>query len=77
LLGHKAQKQQFSFETDFNVSSAFGAGNIKIGFLKAHLRWAFKKPILIMRIASPKDKWRSKAPPFIFWTFKCIRTFEK
>jgi len=37
---------------NFGVSSAFGAGNTKIGFLKAR-RWrAFKKPILIMRIAA-------------------------
>jgi len=39
------------YETNFGVSSAFGTGNTKIGFLKAR-RWrAFKKPILIMRIA--------------------------
>jgi hypothetical protein len=39
------------YETDFGVSSAFGAGNTKIGFLKAR-RWrAFKKPIFIIRIA--------------------------
>jgi hypothetical protein len=39
------------YETDFGVSSAEGAGNTKIGFLKAR-RWrAFKKPIFIMRIA--------------------------
>jgi len=39
------------YETYFAVSSAEGAGNSKIGFLKAR-RWrAFKKPILIMRIA--------------------------
>ncbi len=30
-------------ENDFGVSSPFGAGNTKIVFLKAHLRWAFKK----------------------------------
>jgi hypothetical protein len=39
------------FETDFGVSSAGGAGNTKIGFLKARRRRAFKKPILIVRIA--------------------------
>jgi len=39
------------YETDFGVSSAFGAGNTKISFLKARQRRAFKKPILIMRIA--------------------------
>jgi len=39
------------YETYFVVSSAFGAGNNKIGFLKARQRRAFKKPILIMRIA--------------------------
>jgi hypothetical protein len=39
------------YETDFGVSSAYGAGNTKIGFLKARLRRAFKKPIFIMRIA--------------------------
>jgi len=37
-------------KTDFGVSSAEGAGNTKIGFLKANQRLAFKKPILIMRI---------------------------
>jgi hypothetical protein len=39
------------YETNFGVSSACGAGNPKIGFLKASHRMAFKKPILIMRIA--------------------------
>jgi hypothetical protein len=39
------------YETDFSISSAFGAGNTKIGFLKAIQRLAFKKPIFIMRIA--------------------------
>jgi hypothetical protein len=35
------------YETDFGVSSAFGAGNTKIGFLKAR-RWrACKKPIFL------------------------------
>jgi hypothetical protein len=46
-------------ETDFGVSSAYGAGNTKIGFLKASHRLAFKKPICIMRIAGiwhKKDK---------------------
>lgn len=28
------------YVTDFGVSSAFGTGNIKIGLLKALLRWA-------------------------------------
>ncbi|MFN9762961.1 MAG: hypothetical protein ACK59J_20570 [Pseudanabaena sp.] len=39
------------YETDFGISSAEGAGNAKIGFLKARQRRAFKKPIFIMRIA--------------------------
>jgi hypothetical protein len=39
------------YETDFGVSSAFGAGNTKIGFLKVRQRRTFKKPIFIMRIA--------------------------
>ncbi|MFM7600589.1 MAG: hypothetical protein ACKO7R_05225, partial [Pseudanabaena sp.] len=40
------------YETDFYVSSAEGAGNIKIDFLKAR-RWrAFKKSIFIMRITA-------------------------
>jgi hypothetical protein len=38
-------------ETNFGVSSTEGAGNTKIGFLKASHRLAFKKPIFIMRIA--------------------------
>jgi hypothetical protein len=38
-------------ETNFGVSSTEGAGNTKIGFLKASLWLAFKKPIFIMRIA--------------------------
>jgi hypothetical protein len=41
----------FHCETDFGVSSAEGAGNTKIGFLKARLQRAFKKPIFIVRIA--------------------------
>jgi hypothetical protein len=52
-------RQQFSSnssnsrcETDFGVSSAYGAGNTKIGFLKASRRLAFKKLIFIMRIAN-------------------------
>jgi hypothetical protein len=40
------------YETDFGVSSAFGAGNTKIGFLKVRQRGTFKKPIFIMRIAA-------------------------
>jgi hypothetical protein len=43
---------QNHYENDFGVSSAVGAGNTKIGFLKAHHRWAFKKPIFIMRITA-------------------------
>ena len=39
------------YETDFGISSAEGAGNAKIGFLKARQRRAFKKPIFIMKIA--------------------------
>ncbi|WP_201324637.1 hypothetical protein [Pseudanabaena sp. lw0831] len=42
------------YETDFGISSAKGAGNTKIGFLKARRRRAFKKPIFIMRIAGLK-----------------------
>ncbi|MFN5397956.1 MAG: hypothetical protein ACK5C4_10155, partial [Pseudanabaena sp.] len=38
-------------KTDFGVSSAKGAGNTKIGFLKVHHWRTFKKPIFIMRIA--------------------------
>jgi hypothetical protein len=40
------------YESDFSVSSAKGAGNTKISFLKAHLRWTFKKLIFIRRIAT-------------------------
>jgi hypothetical protein len=40
------------YETDFGVARAFGAGNTKIGFLKARRRRAFKKPIFIMRIVA-------------------------
>ena len=39
------------YETDFVVFSAEGAENNKIGFLKAHQRRAFKKPIFITKIA--------------------------
>ena len=39
------------YKTDFVVSSAEGAGNNKIGFLKARQRRTFKKLILIMRIS--------------------------
>jgi hypothetical protein len=39
------------YETDFGVSSALGAGNTKICFLKASQRRAFKKQIFIIRIA--------------------------
>ena len=39
------------YEIDFGVSSAFGARNTKIDFLKAYLWRAFKKSIFIMRIA--------------------------
>jgi hypothetical protein len=42
----------FHYETDFGISSAEGAGNTKIGFLKARQRRAFKKPIFTMRIAA-------------------------
>jgi hypothetical protein len=38
------------YETDFGVSSAKGAGNTKIGFLKVRRRRTFKKPIFIMRV---------------------------
>ncbi|MBD2316008.1 hypothetical protein [Phormidium tenue] len=40
------------YETDFGVSTAFGGGNTKIGFLKARQRRTFKKPIFIIRIAA-------------------------
>jgi hypothetical protein len=36
------------YETDFGVSTAFGGGNTKIGFLKARQRRTFKKPIFII-----------------------------
>jgi hypothetical protein len=45
-------------ETDFSISSAEGAGNTKIGFLKALQRRAFKKPIFIMRIAGALQRCR-------------------
>jgi len=45
------------YETNFGVSSAFGAGNTKIVFLKAR-RWrAFKKTIFIMRTAGALKKY--------------------
>jgi|GEM_PF-4062407 len=60
LLMHKSPKvillgsNNSHYETDFGVSSAEGAGNTKISFLKAR-RWrAFKKLILIMRIVASK-----------------------
>jgi hypothetical protein len=31
------------YENNFGISSAFGAGNIKIVFLKAHLNMGFQK----------------------------------
>jgi hypothetical protein len=40
------------YETNFGFSSAAGAGKPKIGFLKASLWLAFKKPIFKMRIAA-------------------------
>jgi hypothetical protein len=40
------------YETNFGVFSACGAENTKIGLLKARLRWAFNKPIFIIRIAA-------------------------
>jgi hypothetical protein len=48
------------YETDFGISSACGAGNTKIGFLKAHLRRAFKKPIFTMRITEITVKHSTK-----------------
>jgi hypothetical protein len=48
------------YETDFGISSAEGAGNAKIGFLKTR-RWrAFKKPIFIMIIVK-KLVWAQSA----------------
>ncbi|MCA6530178.1 MAG: hypothetical protein IM593_09445 [Pseudanabaena sp. M125S2SP2A07QC] len=43
---------QNHYENDFAFNNAVGAGNTKIGFLKARRRWAFKKPIFIMRITA-------------------------
>ena len=43
--------QEVYYGTNFGVYSAKGAVNTKIGFLKAHRRWAFKKQIFLMRIA--------------------------
>ncbi|MFN6385558.1 MAG: hypothetical protein ACK400_15925, partial [Pseudanabaena sp.] len=48
------------YETDFGISSAEGAGNAKIGFLKASQRRAFKKPIFIMIIVK-KLVWAQSA----------------
>jgi hypothetical protein len=48
----KHESSNSRYETDFGVSSAVGAGNAKIGFLKARLRRAFKKPIFIMSIVA-------------------------
>jgi len=48
LLGNTSNSH---YENDFGVSSAEGAGNTKIVFLKARHRRAFKKTIFIMRIA--------------------------
>jgi hypothetical protein len=42
-------------ETCFGISSAEGARNTKIGFLKASLRLAFKKPILITDVTWNTD----------------------
>jgi hypothetical protein len=39
------------YETDFGVSSPFGAGNTRIGFLKPTFAVLSKKTIFIMRIA--------------------------
>jgi hypothetical protein len=36
----------FHYENNFGISSAKGAGNTKIVFLKAHIRCAFKKQFL-------------------------------
>jgi hypothetical protein len=50
------------YETDFGISSAKGAGNTKISFLKACRRQAFKKLISIIRIAENNPyKAESKA----------------
>jgi len=49
--GGALRRSNSHYQTDFGVSSAEGAGNTKIGFLKARQRRAFKKPIFIMRIA--------------------------
>jgi hypothetical protein len=50
LKGIVKSSSNSDYETDFGVS-AKGA-NPKIGFLKAHRRRAFKKPIFILRIAA-------------------------
>ena len=62
------------YETNFGVSSAFGAGNTKIGCLKAR-RWrAFKQPIFIMRTAAVIPKHKTKAQNSIailcFYSFR-------
>ncbi|WGS73867.1 hypothetical protein [Pseudanabaena galeata] len=50
------------YETDFNVSSAFGTGNIKISFLKARRWMAFKKLIFIMQIAGCRLMYQDIKP---------------
>ncbi|MEY3304840.1 MAG: hypothetical protein RLZZ139_3213, partial [Cyanobacteriota bacterium] len=45
-LFSKSRVSNSQYETDFGISSAEGAGNAKIGFLKARQRRVFKKPIL-------------------------------
>jgi hypothetical protein len=59
------------YETDFGVSSAEGAGNTKVSFLKARLRWAFKKLTFIMRIAG-----NSEASIFAFDFIGIISIFK-
>ncbi len=54
------------YETNFGVSRAKGSGNTKIGFLKAHVRWAFKKPIFIMRIAAYAKNKKESAKRTLF-----------
>ena len=51
LRGKLLNVSNSQYETDFGISSAFGAGNTKIGFLKVRQRRTFKKPIFIMIIA--------------------------
>jgi hypothetical protein len=50
--GDLLMRSNSHYETDFGVSNAEGIGYTKIGFLKARLRRAFKKPIFIMRNAA-------------------------